>query len=471
MAVSISPFNTAFAGSTRDSAERDPPKSSLNPGKQPLVARGALGAVAAKLRSVATTRTVPSVKAMREAYVTACAAPASQGKYQKIYVIDDFDGSYPGSKMNLNSQDTVGDVYHGEVVARLIEALVNPGRERSDPAFQRVIRLPVTKLNAAGQPTDERDPSGIRTQLQRILAEAPKDAKGRADLRGVAVNISLHGPNPPELAAAFKKLVDAGAEVYVIGMNTIEFGPSRGNALLNEGPRRLIGVTASDGIIGQTLDKTPSKENPPSQEDRPEVDAISNGVLRTTPLQEGVDFNNDGIVEVKWSEMTPVPKAQIERLQGLRLETSLLTHEALTHIFTRDANYHQAGTRQAALALLKDRVVTVEEARRWGNFIESAFPTPFFDTTVFPVRFTPGPINRPPVPHSPLPDGVDPRKVYVSLYDILQPDASGNYVAGVPLFESDERGGLRLLSNRLPLRSLPANSYAAPNELGTRNRR
>lgn len=374
--------------------------------------------------------------------------------YQRIISIDDPTG--PG--VSINSGDSIPDLDHQELGARLVEALINKGKERNDPAFKTVERLALVP-----QEQNKSDPSGLVAVADKILSSAPNKS-GQSDLRDVAVYIPYYLPDLTSAErAAMEKLIAAKADVYVSEGNFTQGG----NTLLRI--PGVIGVGGSDGPIGAPINRSEQSQiNPWAGMDdginNKFIDVTVNSRLKFVPIMQdeklkGWDATGDGKVDfeagLKKSSAALASQFAGKDVSGIKVgpaELAKLNNE-ITKSFNDIAEKYKSDPEKAYQLSLEMRKAFVAK-NNLANKLVSVQDLKALQGNYLTGRYQ---IEQ----HAP--DGINPNNVYVSLGTVAAGDLYERYRDDVVFFNADQKGKLQALTDNLTANGPSANSWAVPN--------
>lgn len=215
----------------------------------------------------------------------------------RIVVIDQFDRK----TINLNVRDTIPDVSHGELVARIAESGLGRQVERvqTGPHFLDT----------------------IADTLKRVIeeeAEKQRVPRSKVNLGHVVVNVScavrypLSDVDRSALEPLVARFAAQGGRLYVSAGNS-----ERNDLMSLPG---TVGVDGSEGIVGSPLiDRQPS-----TRYDNGPVSRVANAVVRPLVLEGGgVDINFDRRPDFGVDELSPLPQGT---LAGQLLDASSTMH-------------------------------------------------------------------------------------------------------------------------------------------------
>lgn len=378
------------------------------------------------------------------------------GGYNRIVSFDDSSGS----GVSINSGDSIPDVDHQELGARLVEGLINPGKDRDDPGFKTVERM-----SLASQKMTASDTTGLVALTDKLLDSAPKRS-GQTDLSTVAVYIPVYlRETTPAERGAIEKLIAAKADVYV-GEGNSEHGA---NSLLRI--PGVIGVGGSDGLIGANVNNTDvSKINPwvgmGDGINKNYVDVVVNSRLKFVPIKQnevlkGWDATGDGKVDFeaalrksnaalasqftgKAVEQIKVSLPELKKLEKEFADSyNKISHEYKDDPFTANEVLNAMREDFVSQKKLADKVVSVKDLEAMGS----------------------GYLNGSYLVGEHAPSNIDSSKVFVGLGAVFGGDSHTRYRDDLVFFTAGESGKLQVLGDNLTANAPSANSWATPNSV------
>ncbi len=200
---------------------------------------------------------------------------------KEIYVFDSFGGGevYVG----------IGYTSHGDIVASIIE-----GKTGIKP-----VKVNVEDFNQAEK---------VLEVLNSLLARG-------TTLKGIFLNFSINADSDSRVKDAIFKAAELGAIVTIAAGNDDVNGLTEG---LKEHKNIRI-VAASNGVIG----KSENGSRDPGNVYNSRSTDIANGRLKVGVINGGLDFTNDGKVDIPLQNLAPPPR----NLSGSPLESMNKTNQ------------------------------------------------------------------------------------------------------------------------------------------------
>jgi hypothetical protein len=334
---------------------------------------------------------------------------ASQVANKRVVVIDIFDVK----TLNINRGDTVPDVSHGEVCARIAEGVVGRPVERVD----------------VGNGHGDFDAQRFSAALDTLIREKPD-----GNYAGLVLSVSLGAAGEDGLEGDMLKIKQ---QLDRLGRGGAQVFLAAGNESINgfAGPH-VITVGSSDAVVGRALVSTPNKDFVKN----PETDVIANGRPVTTP----VHGRNGQIEGLKLTERSP-PFAltdlvdvspRIKAIEGQTVAQAQLMRPEVATLF---AKFNQ---------------MSIEQRAAYDFEVHGSKVIAFGDANAVIGLSGHAPIKTP--------TGADPRNLYVSATGVLSCMAGRSKAPQVVFFSTDRNGHLRPLGND-GLTLLPrGTSFAAP---------
>jgi hypothetical protein len=403
------------------------------------------------------------------------------GRYQRIVVIDNTEE--PG--ISFNPSDKVPDLSHLETVRTIINAGVNGSRQPGQPGY-----VPIESIALNDFAQNKSAVAPIRAALRQVLQAAPRDAQGRPDLRGVAINLSqtVYGGPPltKQEAAVFQDALAAGADLFVAESNISHHAPNHIGAIADApGAGRLFFVGGSDSKMFRNPDSSvPSKQNPWTTFTVPgKVNTVVNSGILIQAIDEngdgktdGYDINGDGLGDVSAAQIKDTKALEAPYAQRLLAELQVGLDE-LQDLEDRMVTEYARRVAQDP-SLNKQDYATGQRLQKLAGQIREQYATQLKGKLISvddAIAFNIGPKNET-VPtmalgnlfrldqHVPRGPSLDPRHLYVSVDALLTGPRELRYRDDLVFFTASAAGRVARVGDAPGLvgHSVSANSFAAP---------